>query len=63
MKWIDPIVKEVRETREKLLEEYNYDLNQLCIKLKESQISQGLPIVTKASLQINRQTTTNQQRS
>lgn len=57
MKWIDPIVKEVRETREKLLEENNYDLNELCKKLKETQVLQGMQIVTKAGLQTNRQIT------
>lgn len=61
MKWIDPIVQEVRETREKLFEEYSYDLNKLCKKLKEAQILQGRQVVTKASLQTNRQTTENEQ--
>lgn len=61
MKWIDPIVKEVRETREKLLEEYNYDLNQLCAKLKESQILEGMQVFTKARFQTNRQITVNEQ--
>lgn len=63
MKWIDPIVKEVRETRRKLLEEYNYDLNELCKKFKEAQMLQGSQVVTKANLQANRQTSTNKQQA
>ena len=50
MKWIDPIVQEVRTAREKLWKESNYDLDQLCARLREKQISHGLQIVTKAKL-------------
>lgn len=47
MKWIDPIVREVRTAREKLWKECNCDLEQLCAKLKKKQISHGLQIVSK----------------
>jgi hypothetical protein len=50
MKWIDPIVQDVRSAREKLWEEYNFDFDQLYAKLKEKQLSHGLPIVTKTQV-------------
>ncbi len=50
MKWIDPIVQEVRTAREKLWKECNYDLDQFCARLRDKQISHGLQIVTKTEL-------------
>jgi len=50
MKWIDPIVQEVRSAREKLWKESDYDFDKLCEKLKKIQTFHGLQIVTKANL-------------
>ncbi len=50
MKWIDPIVQEVRSAREKLWKECNFDFDQLCARLKEKQLSHGLQIITKTKL-------------
>ncbi|MBU1781761.1 hypothetical protein KKD87_00095 [bacterium] len=41
---------EVRTARENLWRECNYDLDQLCERLREKQISHGLQVVTKAEL-------------
>lgn len=62
MKWIDPIVKEVRTVREKLWKECNYNLNQFCAKLRKKQISHGLEIVTKTKLLGKRHITTDLRR-
>ena len=37
MIWIDPIVSEVREAREKIWEECNFDFDVLCKMLKNKQ--------------------------
>ncbi len=50
MKWIDPIVQEVRTTREKLWKECNYDLSKLCRKLRKNQTSHSSQVVTKTKL-------------
>ncbi len=50
MKWVDPIVQEVRTAREKIWKKYNYDLAQLCTELREKQKTHDLRIVTKAKL-------------
>ncbi len=50
MKWIDPIVEEVRTVREKLWKECDYDLDRFCAKLREKQASHGSQVVTKIDL-------------
>ena len=50
MKWIDPIVEEVRKAREEIWKESNYDLDQLCIKLRERQKAHASRVVTKSEL-------------
>jgi len=62
MKWVDPIVQEVRAAREKIWKESNYDLDQLCATLREKQISHGLQIFTKTRLLSKRHITTDLQR-
>lgn len=54
MKWIDPIVEEVRKAREEIWKESNYDLDQLCAKLRENQKSHVSRVVTKAELKARR---------
>lgn len=63
MRWIDPIVQEVRTAREKLWKESDYDLDQFCARLREKQISHSLQIVTKANLSGKRHLTSNTGRS
>jgi hypothetical protein len=46
--WRDPIVAEVRETREALYAEAGYDIYELCRRLQERQKSAGA-VVTRAS--------------
>ena len=50
MKWIDPIVEEVRKAREEIWKESNYDLDQLCAKLRENRKAHAARVVTKAEL-------------
>ena len=59
MKWIDPIVKEVRTVREKLWKECDYDLDRFCAKLREKQESHDLQIVTKTKLSDKQHIATN----
>jgi hypothetical protein len=44
--WEDPIVKETRAAREKLLERFNYDLDALCAYLDEVGNQSGKKAVT-----------------
>nr|QNO41312.1 hypothetical protein LBIJHIGM_00002 [Methanosarcinales archaeon ANME-2c ERB4] len=50
MKWIDPIVEDVRTVRENLWEACGYDLDRLCEMLREGQASHSSRVVTKAEL-------------
>ncbi len=50
MKWIDPIVEDVRTARENLWEACGYDLDRLCEMLREGQASHSSMVVTKAKL-------------
>ena len=50
MAWIDPIVRGVRMTREKLWKECNYDLNKFCERLKKNQTVHGSQVITKREL-------------
>jgi hypothetical protein len=44
--WTDPIVEEVRNTRENLLAECGYDLEKLAVHLRERQRAGGREAVT-----------------
>ena len=50
MKWIDPIVEDVRAVRENLWEACGYDLDRLCEMMREGQASHSSMVVTKAEL-------------
>ena len=47
--WRDPIVAEVREAREALFAEANYDIHEFCRRLSEKQVSSGHAIVKRGS--------------
>ena len=44
--WVDPIVAEVREIREKLFASFNYDIDALFDYLREQEKTSGHPIVS-----------------
>ncbi|HEX3584207.1 MAG TPA: hypothetical protein VH087_20755 [Thermoanaerobaculia bacterium] len=44
--WEDPIVKETRSAREKLLERFNYDLEALCEYLQQQEARSEKKAVT-----------------
>jgi hypothetical protein len=46
-KWRDPIVAEVRQIREALFAESNYDIHEFCRHLADRQASSGHPIVKR----------------
>ncbi|HEY0553807.1 MAG TPA: hypothetical protein VGG20_06035 [Thermoanaerobaculia bacterium] len=47
--WHDPIVAEVRQVREALFAEANYDIFELCRRLSAKQATSGHPIVKRGS--------------
>lgn len=46
--WEDPIVREVRTTREALFAAAGYDLDELCRQLRERQAAARQRVVTRA---------------
>lgn len=50
MKWIDPIVDDVRASRENIWEACGYNFDRVCEMLRESQASHSSMVVTKAEL-------------
>lgn len=54
MCWTDPIVKEVREAREKIWKQSGYDFDKLCRRLRRSQKLRGLCVLTAADLRRRR---------
>jgi hypothetical protein len=47
--WQDPIVAEVRQAREALFAEANYDIREFCRRLSARQESSGHPVVKRGS--------------
>lgn len=47
--WHDPIVAEVRQAREALFAEADYDIHEFCRRLALRQESSGHPVVRRAS--------------
>ena len=45
--WLDPIVAEVREAREALFAEANYDIYEFCRRLSDRQAGSGHPVVKR----------------
>ena len=45
--WIDPIVAEVREAREALFAEANYDIYEFCRRLSDRQAGSGHSVVKR----------------
>jgi len=45
--WRDPIVAEVRQVREALFAEANYDIREFCRRLSERQLASGHTIVKR----------------
>ena len=45
--WHDPIVAEVRQAREALFAEANYDIFELCRRLSAKQATSGHPVVKR----------------
>ena len=45
--WIDPIVAEVRQAREALFAEANYDIHEFCRRLAARQATSGHPVVKR----------------
>jgi hypothetical protein len=53
--WDDPIVSEVRRTREAIFAAADYDLDKLSQRLRQQQADSGRPVVTRAPRRPNRQ--------
>lgn len=47
--WHDPIVAEVRQAREALFAEANYDIHEFCRRLAARQATSGHPVVKRGS--------------
>ena len=47
--WLDPIVAEVREAREALFAEANYDIYEFCRRLSDRQAGSGHSVVKRDS--------------
>ena len=47
--WHDPIVTEVRQVREALFAEANYDILEFCRRLSARQATSGHPVVKRGS--------------
>lgn len=45
--WRDPIVAEIRRTREELFAAAGYDIHEFCRRLREKQAASGHPVVTR----------------
>jgi hypothetical protein len=45
--WRDPIVAEVRQAREALFAEANYDIHELCRRLSKRQEASGHPVIRR----------------
>jgi hypothetical protein len=48
--WHDPIVAEVRQAREALFAEANYDILEFCRRLSAKQATSGHPVVKRGSV-------------
>jgi hypothetical protein len=48
--WRDPIVAEVRQVREALFAEANYDIHEFCRRLSDKQATSGHPVVKRGSI-------------
>ena len=51
-KWHDPIVDEVRQTREALFAEANYDILEFCRRLSARQAASGHLVVKRGSISV-----------
>jgi hypothetical protein len=49
--WRDPIVAEVRQVREALFAEANYDIHEFCRRLADRQDVSGHPVVNEAMVE------------
>lgn len=52
-RWIDPVVEEVRASREELLREANYDLKELHARILQSQKRHGQRLVSKGQTDVS----------
>ena len=50
--WVDPIVAEVRQAREALFAEANYDIHEFCRRLSNKQAASGHSVVKRGSLSV-----------
>ena len=50
--WHDPIVAEVRQARETLFAEANYDIHEFCRRLSARQATSGHSVVKRGSARI-----------
>jgi hypothetical protein len=50
--WHDPIVAEVREARETLFAEANYDIYEFCRRLSDRQAHSGHSVVKRSSVSL-----------
>ena len=50
--WHDPILAEVRQVREALFAEANYDIHEFCRRLSARQTGSGHPVVKRGSTSI-----------
>jgi hypothetical protein len=50
--WHDPIVAEVRQAREALFAEANYDIHEFCRRLSDRQATSGHSVVKRGSTSI-----------
>lgn len=49
----DPIVEEIRQYRQAYSEQYNHDLDKLCILLREKQRHSGKKIISRGPRLLN----------
>jgi len=49
--WHDPIVAEVRQAREALFAEANYDIHEFCRRLADKQAHSGHTVVKRSSIE------------
>lgn len=55
MTWIDPIVQEVREAREELARQANYDLHTFFQNLRKNEKKRKSKVVSKISTEIHQE--------
>ncbi|MCW5796796.1 MAG: hypothetical protein KIT57_05925 [Blastocatellales bacterium] len=53
--WIDPIVKQTRNIRDKLAAKFNYDVEQLGRYYQSRQAAEGLKVVNRSAKKVEKE--------